>query len=132
MKRISLIQLVKYLTTYQERYLKMSRLDEFPNFVNEMQSALVEVFGEQLVSENRSNIQRIIMERLMPGGRWVPHHTFNPMMSTDFHAWCVNERGVIHDYPPDQLIKGNHWTGDVVRRPWDVNVVVEGCRTSRS
>jgi hypothetical protein len=48
------------------------------------------------------------MERLMPGGGWVPCHTFNPTMSTDFHTWCVNERGVIHDYPPDQLIKGNH------------------------
>ena len=54
--------------------------DEFPNFVNDMQSALVEVFGEQLVSENCSNIQRIIMECLMPGGCWVPRHTFNPTM----------------------------------------------------
>jgi hypothetical protein len=99
--------------------------DEFPDFVNDMQSALLEVFGEQLVSDNRSNIQRIITEHLMPGGGWVPRHTFNPTMSTDFHAWCVDERGVVHDYPPDQLIKGNHWTGDVVRRPWDVNVVVE-------
>ncbi len=89
-----------------------------------MQSALVEVFGEQLVSGNHSNIQRIFMEHLMPGGGWVPRHTFNPTMSMDFHAWCVDERGVVHDYPPDQLIKGNHWTGDVVRRPWDVNVVV--------
>ena len=76
-----------------------------------MKSALVEVFGEQLVSENCSNIQRIIMERLMPGGGWVPCHTFNPTMSTDFHTWCVNKIGVV------QLIKGNHWTGDVVRHP---------------
>ena len=60
--------------------------DEFPNFVNDMQSALVEVFGEQLVSDNRSNIQRFLMECLMPGGGWVPHHIFNPTMSTDFHA----------------------------------------------
>ena len=73
-----------------------------------MRSALVEVFGEQLVSDNCSNIQKIIMESLMPGGRWVPRHTFNTTMSMDFHAWCVDERGVIHDYPPDQLIKGNH------------------------
>jgi hypothetical protein len=51
-----------------------------------MQSALVEVLGEQLVSDNRSNIQRIIMECLMPGGGCVPCHTFNPTMSTDFHA----------------------------------------------
>lgn len=42
--------------------------DEFPDFVNDMQSALVEVFGEQLVSDNRSNIQRIITEHLMSGG----------------------------------------------------------------
>ena len=55
--------------------------DEFPNFVNDMQSALVKVFGEQLVSENHSNIQRIFMECLMPGGGWVPRHTFNPTMS---------------------------------------------------
>ena len=61
----------------------------------------------------------------MPGGGWVPRQTFNPTMSTDFHAWCVDKRGVVHDYPADQLIKGKHWTGDVVRRPWDVNVVVE-------
>ncbi len=66
--------------------------DEFPDFVNDMQSALVEVFGEQLVSDNHSIIQRIIMECLMPGGGWVPRHTFNPTMSTDFYAWCVDKR----------------------------------------
>jgi hypothetical protein len=54
--------------------------DEFPDFVNDMQSALVEVFGEQLVSDNRSNIQRIIMERLMPGGGWVPRQTFKDLL----------------------------------------------------
>ena len=54
--------------------------DEFPDFVNDMQSALVEVFGEQLVSDNCSNIQRIITEHLMPGGGWVLRNTFIPTL----------------------------------------------------
>ena len=50
--------------------------------------------------------------------------TFDPKMVMDFHAWCVDENGLIHDYPDHQLIQGKYGTCDLVRRPWDVNVVI--------
>ena len=69
-------------------------------------------------------IQKVVLESLIPGGGWVPRHTFDPMMVMDFHAWCVDENGLIHDYPDHQLIQGQYGTRDVVRRPWDVNIVI--------
>ena len=69
-------------------------------------------------------IQKIVLESLIPGGGWVPHHSFDPKMVMDFHAWCVDENGLIHDYPDHQLIQGQYGTRDVVRRPWDVKVVI--------
>ena len=69
-------------------------------------------------------IQKVVLESLIPGGGWVPRHTFDPMMVMDFHAWCVDENGLIHDYPDHQLIQGQYGTRDVVRRPWDVKVVI--------
>ena len=69
-------------------------------------------------------IQKIVLESLIPGGGWVPRHTFDPKMVMDFHAWCVDENGLIHDYPDHQLIQGQYGTRDVVRRPWDVNIVI--------
>ena len=38
--------------------------DEFPDFVNDMQSALVEVFGEQLVSDNRVTFRELLRNTL--------------------------------------------------------------------
>ena len=46
-------------------------------------------------------------------------------MVMDLHAWCVDENGVVHDYPDEKLMKGEHATKDIVRRPWDVSVVVQ-------
>ncbi len=69
-------------------------------------------------------IQKIVLESLIPGGGWVPRHIFDPKMVMDFHAWCVDDYGLIHDYPDHQLIQGQYGTRDVVRRPWDVKVVI--------
>ena len=69
-------------------------------------------------------IQKIVLESLIPGGGWVPRHIFDPKMVMDFHAWCVDDYGLIHDYPDHQLIEGQYGTRDVVRRPWDVKVVI--------
>ncbi len=69
-------------------------------------------------------IQKIVLESLIPGGGWVPRHIFDPKMVMDFHAWCVDENGLIHDYPDHQLIQGKYGTHDVVRRPWDMRVVI--------
>ena len=69
-------------------------------------------------------IQKIVLESLIPGGGWVPRHSFDPKMVMDFHAWCVDDYGLIHDYPDHQLIQGQYGTRDVVRRPWDVKVVI--------
>ena len=63
------------------------------------------------------SIQNIVLESLIPGGGWVPRHIFDPKMVMDFHAWCVDENGLIHDYPDHQLIEGQYSTRDVVRRP---------------
>ena len=51
-------------------------------------------------------IHKLVLESLMPGGGWVPRNTFDPKMVMDFHAWCVDENGLTHDYPDDQLIQG--------------------------
>jgi hypothetical protein len=66
----------------------------------------------------------MVLETLSPGGGWLPHHTFDPKMVMDFHAWCVDEKGIVHDYSDHKLIKVSRPTCDVIRRPWDVNVVI--------
>ncbi len=76
------------------------------------------------ISAEIDAIQKIVLESLIPGGGWVPRHTLDPKMVMDFHAWCVDENGLIHDYPAHQLIQGKYGTHDLVRRPWDVNAVI--------
>ena len=55
---------------------------------------------------------------------WVPFNTFDPNMVMDFHAWCVDENSLILDNPDHQLTQGKYGTRDLVRCPWDVNVVI--------
>lgn len=42
----------------------------------------------------------------------------------EYHAWCVDEKNNVYDYPINQ-IKSNFWTDKVVRRPFDVEHVVK-------
>jgi hypothetical protein len=46
-------------------------------------------------------------------------------MVMDCHVWCVDEKSVVHDYPDEQLIKGDHWTSDVMRSSRDLNPVIK-------
>lgn len=40
---------------------------------------------------------------------------------TDYHAWCVDENNIVHDYPISQLgVDCVFKTDNVVRRPFDV------------
>lgn len=103
----------------------LSGTDEFSAIADQLRDALADVFGQDLMASNRDAINRIMLDSLIPGGGWAPRNKFDPKMITDFHAWCVDEKGMVHDYPDDQLIKGNHAMKHVVRRPWDVTVVVE-------
>lgn len=41
----------------------------------------------------------------------------------DYHAWVVDRKNVVHDYPTEQLQVGLFATDDIVRRPWDVSLV---------
>lgn len=42
----------------------------------------------------------------------------------EYHAWCVDEKNNVYDYPINQ-IKSNFWTDEVVRRPFDAEHVVK-------
>jgi hypothetical protein len=60
----------------------------------------------------------------------VPEGHENNLLSikcvTDFHAWCVDEKKLIHDYPISQNGRETeHWTETVIRRPWDVEHVIK-------
>ena len=42
----------------------------------------------------------------------------------DYHAWVVDEKNEIHDYPVTQIGRNClKWTEDVVYRPWDIEHV---------
>ena len=42
----------------------------------------------------------------------------------DYHAWVVDEKNEIHDYPVTQIGRDClKWTEDVVYRPWDIEHV---------
>ncbi len=61
------------------------------------------------------DFQKMFFGCLIPGGGWVPRHTYDPKMVIEFHAWCVDEKGLVHDYPDHQLIRGKYGTRDLVR-----------------
>lgn len=42
----------------------------------------------------------------------------------DYHAWCVDEKNNIYDYPVNQILS-EFWTDKVVRRPFDVEHVIK-------
>jgi len=81
--------------------------------------------ASERMAANPSGILQMLLESFIPGDGWVPRHTFDPRMTMDFHAWCVDEKGMVHDYPDNQLIRGKYWTCHVVRRPWDANLIVK-------
>ena len=37
----------------------------------------------------------------------------------DYHAWCVNCKGEVLDYPFEQIVS-DHKTRNIIRRPWDI------------
>ena len=55
----------------------------------------------------------------------TPRFRFDKMQITDHHAWCVDERGNICDYPDEELQLGSRCTMDIVRRPWDARMIAE-------
>ena len=56
-------------------------------------------------------------------GRHPKRHFEESIVCGDYHAWVVDRNNVVHDYPTDQLQIGSFATPDIVRRPWDVNLV---------
>ena len=99
-------------------------LDEF---ASTLRTALVESFGAELFDAKAKGMdfEKVFREHLLPGNGWIPRYKFDPKMVMDLHAWCVDENGVVHDYPDEKLMKGDYATKDIVRRPWDVCVVVQ-------
>ena len=59
------------------------------------------------------------------GGGEIPRSSFDKNMVSDVHAWCVDEVGNVCDYPDDQNQHGDNRTKNIVRRPWDANMVAE-------
>lgn len=104
---------------------RSSSVEALATFQNGIRSIFAEAFGEELMTADPDTFSRIVLDNYIPGGGWSPRHEFDPGMVTDFHAWCVDEKGIVHDYPDDQLEKGTYCTPLLVRRPWDVTMIVK-------
>ena len=65
------------------------------------------------------------LSSLLPSLGSVPG---NPTNDIDYHAWCVDEKGIVCDYPIYQLKEGvdiNIATDTVIYQPWSEQMIVE-------
>ena len=50
----------------------------------------------------------------------------NSLTNMDFHAWCVDNEGLVCDYSTKQLMMNiEYGTGDIVRRPFTAHLIPE-------
>ncbi len=48
----------------------------------------------------------------------------NSLSNDDYHAWCIDDEGLVCDYSSAQLVKqSNHRTGDIIRRPFTAHAI---------
>lgn len=47
------------------------------------------------------------------------------LSNIDYHAWCVDESNNICDYPDSQIYHGPYGTTNIIRRPWDADLVAK-------
>ena len=48
------------------------------------------------------------------------------MTAVEFHAWCVDSAGLVHNYSTDKLkILSTHGTNDIICHPFDIELVMK-------
>ena len=93
---------------------------------NVLHQKMNNVLNMEQVCESSSTFEETFASLLDMGSRGdVPRYIFDRRQICDYHAWCVDERGNICDYPIDQVQYGERSTKDVVHRPWDACVMAE-------
>ena len=48
----------------------------------------------------------------------------NHLNKDNYHAWCIDDKGVVCDYMTEQLVKNSDYgTGDIIHRPFTAHLI---------